>query len=45
MLELQDKLMGIQELLSDDRKAQAIKKKDVDLINEKNSTLEKQIET
>ncbi|MDQ7067295.1 MAG: hypothetical protein Q9M40_04520 [Sulfurimonas sp.] len=44
VLELQDKLMGIQELLSDDRKAQAKKKKDVDLINEKNSTLEKNIE-
>jgi hypothetical protein len=44
VLELQDKLMGIQELLSDDKKAQAIKKKKIDLINEQNSNLEKQIE-
>ena len=45
VLELQDKLMGIQELLSNDRKAQAAKKKKIDLINEKNTTLEKQIES
>jgi hypothetical protein len=43
VLELQDKLMGIQDLLSDDRKAQVIKKEKIALINERNSNLEKQI--
>jgi hypothetical protein len=42
--ELQDKLMGIQDLLGDDRKAQAIKKKKIDLKNEQNANLQKQIE-
>ena len=44
VLELQDKLIGIQDLLGDDRKAQAIKKQKIDLKNKQNSNLEKQIE-
>jgi hypothetical protein len=43
VLELQDKLMGIQDLLGDDRKAQAIKKTKIDLKQEQNSNLTKQI--
>jgi hypothetical protein len=44
VLELQDKLIGIKDLLGDDRKAQAIKKTNIDLKKEQNSNLVKQID-
>jgi chromosome segregation ATPase len=43
VLELQDKLIGIQDLLSDNKKAEAIKKKKIDLKNEQNTNLKNQI--
>jgi hypothetical protein len=44
VLELQDKLIGIKDLLGDDRKAQAIKKTNIGLKKEQNSNLVKQID-
>ena len=45
VIELQDKLMDIQALLSNNQKTQALKKHKIDLLHQKNTNLQQQIAT